>query len=82
MPCATLRCVSSLDSTVGPQLNPYYYRNDYVGVEQWSRNIVRSHYVHLVQLHAQHQRFAKTWDNNLQMQGYAEAFDPQKHVRG
>ena len=47
----------------GPKLNPYYYRNDYVGVEQWSRNIVRSHYLHLVQLHEQHQRFAKTWDN-------------------
>ena len=38
MPCATRRCVSSLDSTTGHELNPYYYRNDYVGVEQWSRN--------------------------------------------
>ena len=38
--------------------------------------------VHLVQLHEQHQRFAKVWDNNLRLQGYAEAFDPQKHVRG
>ena len=66
----------------GPQLNPYTYRNDYVGVEQWSRTIVRGHYVHLVQLHEQHQRFAKVWDNNLRLQGYAEAFDPQKHVRG
>ncbi len=32
----------------GPELNPYFYRNDYVGVEQWSRNIVRDHYVQLV----------------------------------
>ena len=80
--CATRRCVSSLDSCTAPHLNPFTYRNDYVGVEQWSRNIVRSHYVHLVQLHEQHQRFAKTWDNNLRLQGYAEAFDPQKHVHG
>ncbi len=66
----------------GPELNPYYYRSDYVGVEQWSRNIVRDHYVHLVQLHEQHRRFARTWDNNLRLQGFAEAFDPQKHIRG
>ena len=25
----------------GGELDPYYYRNDFVGVEQWSRNIVR-----------------------------------------
>ena len=34
--------------------------NDYVGVEQWSRNIVRGHYLQLANLHAQHQRFART----------------------
>jgi len=39
----------------GAHLNPFYYRNDYVGVEQWSRNVVRDHYVHLVELHKQHQ---------------------------
>jgi hypothetical protein len=37
---------------------------DYVAVEQWSRNIVRDHYVCLVQLHEQHLRFAKTLDAN------------------
>jgi hypothetical protein len=58
-----------------------YYRNDYVGVEQWSRNIVRGHYVHLVALHEQHQRFAKTWDNNLRLQGYTEVFT-DKCIRG
>ncbi len=30
----------------GPDLNPFYYRNDYVAVEQWSRTIVRQNYVH------------------------------------
>ena len=66
----------------GPELNPFFYRNDYVGVEQWGRNIVRDHYVHLLQLHEQHRRFARAWDNNLRLQGFAEAFDPQKHIRG
>jgi hypothetical protein len=39
------------------QLDAYYYRNDFVGVKQWSRNIVRGQYVQLANLHAQHQRF-------------------------
>jgi len=57
-----------------------YYRNDYIGIEQWSRNLVRDHYVHLVELHKQHERFAKTWDNNLRLQAFAEAFERQgKH---
>ena len=56
----------------GPQLNPFFYRNDYVGVEQWSRNIVRDHYERREQLHKQHERFVRTWDNNLRLQGFAE----------
>ena len=59
------------------ELDPYYYRNDYVGVEQWSRNIVRDQYVKHANLHAQHQRFAKVWDNNLHCQGFAEAYEQQ-----
>ena len=51
-------------------LNPFYYRNDYLGVEQWSRTIERDH-----SLHDQHERFAKQWDNNLRLQGFAEAFE-------
>lgn len=58
-----------------------YYRNDYVGVEQWSRNIVRDHYVHLSELHKQHERFANQWDNNLRLQGFAEAFEQQRTPR-
>jgi integrase len=54
--------------------DPFYWRNDYVAAEQWSRNIVRDQYVHLVALHEQHVHFAKTWDNNLRLQGFAEAF--------
>ncbi len=28
-------------------LDPYYWRNDYVAVEQWSRNLIKGHYVAL-----------------------------------
>jgi len=56
------------------RLDPYYWRNDYVAVEQWSRNIVRDRYLCLVQLHEQHKHFAKTWDDNLSSQGFAEVF--------
>jgi hypothetical protein len=66
----------------GAHLNPFYWRNDYVAVEQWSRNIVRDHYVYLFQLHEQHVRFAKTWDNNLRLQRFVEAFEPSKHIHG
>ncbi|MGF7183308.1 DUF6908 domain-containing protein [Tunturiibacter psychrotolerans] len=65
----------------GAHLDPFYCRNDYVAVEQWSRNIVRDYYVHLVALHQQHLRFAQTWDANLRMQGFAEAFS-DKSIRG
>ena len=58
----------------GAHLDPFYWRNDYAAVEQWSRNILRDHYVYLVQLHEQHMSFAKTWDNNLCVQGFADAF--------
>jgi len=65
----------------GAHLSPFYYRNDYLGVEQWSRNIVRGNYVHLIALHEQHQRLAKTWDNDLRLQGFADAFT-DKSIRG
>jgi hypothetical protein len=65
----------------GAHLNPFYWRNDYVAVEQWSRNIIDGYYVFLAQLHEQHQRFAKTWDNNLRLQGFAEVFT-HKCIRG
>jgi hypothetical protein len=34
--------------------------------------------VHLVELHKQHERFAKVWDNNLRLQGFAGAFEQQQ----
>ncbi len=61
----------------GEHLNPFYYRNDYVGVEQWSRFITDHRYVCHTQLHTEHERFAKLWDRNLRQQGFAEAFERQ-----
>ena len=65
----------------GAHLVPFYWRNDYAGAEEWSRNIVADQYVHLFELHTQHQRFAEMWNRNLHQQGFAAAFDPQKHIR-
>ena len=62
----------------GPHLEPFYFRNDYLGIEQWSRTIERGHYVHLSGLHEQHKQFARQWDNNLRLQGFAEAFGRQQ----
>jgi hypothetical protein len=58
----------------GAHLNPFYWRNDYVGIEQWSRFIQEGNYCFHTQLHEQHTHFAKTWDNNLRVQGFAEVF--------
>jgi hypothetical protein len=55
-------------------LDPYYWRNDYVGVEQWSRKLVRGNYVAVLGLYSQHEHFAAEWDRNLNLQGFAEAF--------
>ncbi len=63
-------------------LNPFYYRNDYIGLEQWSRYVGETGYVSRRELFIQHVSFAKVWDRNLRGHGYAEAFDPQKHMRG
>ena len=59
---------------VGAELDPFYWRNDYVAVAQWSRNIVSDHYVCLPELYEQHRQFARMWDNNLRSQRFAEAF--------
>jgi len=65
----------------GPHLSGFYYRNDYLGIEQWSRDVVDGNYVHRIGLHKQHESFAKTWDNNLRLQGFLEAFERQQTPR-
>jgi hypothetical protein len=56
-------------------LDPYYWRNDYVGVEQWSPNLIKGHYLALLELRRQHELFAADWDNVLRLQGFAFAFE-------
>jgi hypothetical protein len=58
----------------GAHLNVFYYRNDYAGIEQWSRFIQEGNYCYHTQLHQQHEAFAKLWDNNLRVQGFSEVF--------
>jgi hypothetical protein len=65
----------------GPHLNPFYWRNDYVAIEQWSRFIREGNYCFQTQLHAQHESFAKTWDKNLRQQGFAVVFTDKRVVR-
>jgi hypothetical protein len=58
----------------GPHLNAFYWRNDYAGVEQWSRFIQDGNYCYHTQLHQQHENFAKLWDKNLDAQRFVAAF--------
>ena len=62
----------------GAHLNPFYWRNDYVAVEQWSRFLDDGQYAYHKALHKQHEDFAKLWDNNLRLQGFAEAYERQR----
>jgi hypothetical protein len=55
-------------------LDPFYWRNDYLGVEQWSRSILRGQYVALLELHKQHELFTAEWDIILRLQGFIGAF--------
>ncbi len=59
-------------------LNPFYYRNDSVGCERWSRFLWDTVYVFDRELYQQHLSFARVWDRNLQSQGFAEAFERQQ----
>jgi hypothetical protein len=58
----------------GAHLNPWYWRNDYAAIEQWSRFITDGNYAHHTELHRQHEEFAKLWDKNLRQQGFAKVF--------
>ena len=63
------------------ELNPFYWRNDYIGTVEWSRfrydTGSRSHR----SLYLQHVSFARTWDRNLFAKSFAQAFRRQQHGR-
>ena len=66
---------------LGVSLVPYYWRNDYVGIEQYSRSIQGDNYVFDSGLYTQHENFAAQWDKNLRSQGFVEAFDRRRTQR-
>jgi hypothetical protein len=63
---------------LGLRLVPYYYRQDYLGLEQWSRYIRDDHYAFRPDLYAEHERFAALWDKNLYVQGFLAAFERER----
>jgi hypothetical protein len=63
-----------LGAACGLHLDPFYWRNDYLGIEQWSRSIHDGLYVYRREIHEQNTRFATLWDTHLKAQGFLEAF--------
>jgi hypothetical protein len=56
-------------------LDPYYWRNDYLGIEQYSSfRDDEQHLFTIAALKRQHEKFARVWDRNLRAQGFYEAF--------
>jgi hypothetical protein len=62
-----------LGFAAGAHLTPFYFRNDYLGIEQFSRTIEGDNYVFDRDLYDQHEKFAGLWDKNLSRQGFIEA---------
>lgn len=63
------------------ELSAWYYRNDYLGIEQYSRYRDGENYASVPALYEQHQQFARQWDGNLRAQGFLDAFT-DKSIRG
>lgn len=70
-----------LGAASGLHLNPFYYRNDYRGEEEWSRFVQQAHYHYDLQLHMRHEALAKTWDETLRSQFFADVFTDKCIVR-
>jgi hypothetical protein len=64
-----------LGFAAGAHLTPFYFRNDYLGIEQFSRMIEGDNYVFDRDLYDQHEKFAGLWDKNLSQQGFLKACD-------
>jgi hypothetical protein len=63
------------------ELSAFYWRNDYAGIEQYSRYIDGTNYVFVAALYEEHRKFARMWDRNIRAQGFLEAFT-DKSIRG
>jgi len=55
-------------------LKPYYFRNDFAGVEQYSIRTEEGRISVNSRLQKEHEEFAQLWNTNLQQQGFLEAF--------
>jgi hypothetical protein len=71
------------DDSAGLAFWPFYFRNDYVGLEQWSRyRCPGGDMVCLPSRTRDLEQFASIWDRNLAEQGFLEAFRRQvEHAR-
>ena len=65
----------------GLVLSAYYFRNDYMGVELFSRLRDDANYIFVPALYEQHEKFAELWDRNLRDQRFLEALT-DKSIRG
>ena len=65
----------------GAPLNPFYWRNDYVGIEQWSRFLTGTDYALHCALFQEHLSFARVWDRNLRAQGFAKVLEQQRQMQ-
>ena len=64
-----------------PEFWPFYFRNDYAAVEQWSRQRDDAGNLHCLPSRTRDlEQFAKMWDQNLREQGFLEAF--RRRARG
>jgi hypothetical protein len=59
-------------------LIPFYWRNDYAGIEQYSASRVEGQWIVNAKLRLEQLAFARTWDANLQAQGFVGAFLRQR----
>jgi hypothetical protein len=55
-------------------LTPFYWRNDYAGIEQYSVYKVEGQVIVNAKLRLDQLAFARTWDANLRAQGFIGAF--------
>lgn len=64
----------------GEQMNliPFYWRNDYAGIEQYSAFAEDGRTLLNAKLKREHIDFARIWDANLRAQGFLEAFVSQQ----
>ena len=64
----------------GDEMNliPFYWRNDYVGIEQYSAFTEDGQTLLNKKLKREHIAFAGIWDTNLKAQGFLEAFVKQQ----